>query len=133
MTEILPMRCKNSRQIYHTVTSPLFHKAFCAIVAYTYCTNKLYLWKIDNVFIRPIECKQRRFVVEKHTWPVMVYPNVHCKIKSDSSSKEKKKAIVFNRVLIWKDQKVHGSYVRVYHEICEIVWKKKFFNIHKIS
>ena len=68
-------------------------RVFCATVEYTYCTSKLYLWKIDKVLIRPIERKRRRCVVEKHMWPVMVhvYPNVYCKIKSDSSSKKTKK------------------------------------------
>ena len=37
--------------------------------------------------------------IEKHMWPIMVYPNVYCKIKSDSFSKEYNKGIIFNRVL----------------------------------
>ena len=31
-------------------------------------------------------CKVGR--IEKHMWPIMVYRNVYCKIKSDSFSKE---------------------------------------------
>ena len=52
---------------------------------------------IINAFRELIERK-----IEKHVWPIMVYPNVYCKIKSDSFLKEYNKGIIFNRVL---DQK----------------------------
>ena len=55
-----------------------------------------------NAFRELIERKNLR--IEKHMWPIMVYPNVYCKIKSDSFSKENNKAIIFNRVLVWEDQ-----------------------------
>ena len=46
----------------------------------------------ELIFLR----KVGRF--EKHVTE-MVYPNVYCKIKSDSFSKEYNKGIIFNRVL----------------------------------
>ena len=37
--------------------------------------------------------------IEKHMWPIKVYPNEYCKMKSDSFAKEYNKGTLFNRVL----------------------------------
>ena len=54
--------------------------------------------RIINAF-RELKFLRKVGRIEKHMWPIMIYPNVYCKIKSDSFSKEKNKGIIFNRVL----------------------------------
>ena len=88
---------------------------------------------------------------EEHMWPIMVYPNVYCKMKSDSFSKENNKGIIFNRVPVWWEKNlksknehssrsyiVHTRYSKWFKLIGSVpgnleIRMKKFFHIHKIS